>query len=193
MLINILSHQNNSGKTTLALNIATKLSAEGYQVLLVTDNNNTNLMNWLDKLSQQASSLTVKTSPLDSLANHNDDYDFVLLDTNTDMQLSSDKTINLICLDFTHLDTDYISTMDYLLTNSYIVPCKVPFNEGKTLKLLDQLVSYAGIEQVLDGIPKCERIHDLPLIGKTIWELDNKPLQAAFTSIANSLITYLQS
>lgn len=188
MLINILSSQKSSGKTTLALNIATKLCAEGYRVCLVTDSNNDSLKNWLDKLLHHPKSLTVRTNPLKALP---DDYDFILLDTNTDIPLSNGNAINLICVDFSYLNTAYISSLGPLPANTYIVPCKVRFNEGNTFKLLDQLASQVGVEQVLDGIPRCERIHDLPLVGKTIWELDNRPLQTAFTSIAKSLITYL--
>ncbi len=192
MLVKVSSLGQDVGKTTLILNLATKLSEVGYRVLLLTDTDNYDLLNWLEQLVSKPDLLTIKTLP----ANLNfptllETYDFVLLDTKENMKNNTNDFIKLICLDFSTIDENTLNHIEHLEAHEFIVPCKVRFNEGETLKLLDRLASQVGIEKVLDGIPRCERIHDLPLVGKTIWELDNKPLQAAFSSITDYLITYL--
>ncbi len=195
MLVRIISPEPKAGKTTLALNMATKLCEMDYRVLLII-NNNHDLLDWVNKLTIQPDSLTIKTLPLDcdysELTEPKDqnNYDFILLDTNSNIDFSSHDYIDLICLDFSSIDASTLGKINKLAPNEYIVPCKVRFNDGQNLELLSILANQVGVDKVLDGIPRCERIHDLPLIGKTIWELDNQPLQAAFLSIANSLITY---
>ncbi len=192
MLVRIISLEPHTGKTTLALNLATKLCEMGYKVLLLVYNNH-DLLNWVNKLTIKPDSLTIKNLPLDfdyTKLEEEQNYDFILLDTNSNIEFISNDYIDLICLDFSSINASMLSRISKLAANEYIVPCKVRFNDGQNLELLSILANQVGVNKVFDGIPRCERIHDLPLIGKTIWELDNQALQAAFLSIANSLITY---
>ena len=45
------------------------------------------------------------------------------------------------------------------------------------------LGDYFGYETLADPIPHCERIHDLPLTGWTVWDLQQENLKSAFTRL----------
>lgn len=48
------------------------------------------------------------------------------------------------------------------------------------LESFSLLADYFGDEKIADPLPHCERIHDLPLQGRTVWELSQENLQDAF-------------
>lgn len=49
------------------------------------------------------------------------------------------------------------------------------------------LDDYLGYERIADPIPYCERIHDLPLDGRTVWELSQQNLKDAFASLLETV------
>ncbi len=49
------------------------------------------------------------------------------------------------------------------------------------------LGDYFGYETLADPIPHCERIHDLPLTGRTAWELPQENLKSAFTRLVETV------
>ena len=48
------------------------------------------------------------------------------------------------------------------------------------LECFSLLADHFGEERIADPLPHCERIHDLPLDGRTVWELSQENLQDAF-------------
>jgi cellulose biosynthesis protein BcsQ len=52
---------------------------------------------------------------------------------------------------------------------------------------IDALTSYFGYEIIADPIHYCERIHDLPSAGRTIWELSQQNLQRAYMKLVDSV------
>lgn len=51
------------------------------------------------------------------------------------------------------------------------------------------LANYFGYERIADPIPHCERIHDLPLDGHTVWDLSQENLQDAFRRLTEAVLT----
>ena len=49
------------------------------------------------------------------------------------------------------------------------------------------LGDHFGYEILADPIPHCERIHDLPLTGRTAWELPQENLKSAFTRLVETV------
>jgi hypothetical protein len=49
------------------------------------------------------------------------------------------------------------------------------------------LADYFGYERISDPIPHCERIHDLPVDGRTVWELAQKNLHDAFMRLTEAV------
>ena len=49
------------------------------------------------------------------------------------------------------------------------------------------LGDYFGYETLADPIPHCERIHDLPLTGRTVWELQQENLKSAFARLVETI------
>lgn len=123
----------------------------------------------------------------------NTDYDYLLLTPTSreDCNLLG-KLIEhlLVCIDFSSLKEveDLIALEKYLLRSlgmckgiSLIIPNKMNSKEwAHNSQELFALADYFGNEILADPIPACERLHDLPQQGRTVWQLNQKNLQLAF-------------
>lgn len=56
-----------------------------------------------------------------------------------------------------------------------------------TSQQLFGLGDYYGYRVLADPIPHCERIHDLPLAGRTVWELQQENLKSAFARLVETV------
>ncbi|MEQ8236412.1 MAG: ParA family protein [Syntrophomonadaceae bacterium] len=62
-----------------------------------------------------------------------------------------------------------------------IVPNKINTKEWEhNTEQLFAMADYFGFEKIADPIPHCERVHDLPLDGRTVWDLSQENLREAF-------------
>lgn len=123
------------------------------------------------------------------------DYLFLLPASKSDFSLLNELYDYLIvCIDLSHTDevADIIS-LEKSLTDSQksislLVPNKINTKEWEhNSQQLFALADYFGCERVADPIPYCERIHDLPLGGSTVWELSQQNLRAAFMSLVEAV------
>lgn len=55
------------------------------------------------------------------------------------------------------------------------------------LECFSLLADYFGEERIADPLPYCERIHDLPLDGRTVWELSQENLRDAFMRLTEAI------
>lgn len=126
------------------------------------------------------------------------DYDYLLLlpAAKSDFSWLNELSDYLIvCTDLSHADevADIISLEKSLTESqkssiSLIVPNKINTKEwDHNSQQLFSLAEYFGYEKIADPIPYCERIHDLPLGGRTVWELSQQNLQAAFMSLVEAV------
>lgn len=95
----------------------------------------------------------------------------------------------LVCTDFSQTNNlEELHAMEQLLQISLgqtrninlIIPNKINTKEWDyNSQQLFALVDYFGAARIADPIPYCERIHDLPGQGKTVWQLSQQNLQSA--------------
>ncbi|MEA1962093.1 MAG: hypothetical protein U9N81_12650 [Bacillota bacterium] len=65
-----------------------------------------------------------------------------------------------------------------------VLPTKINTNEWESnTNNLFAIGDYFGYERIADLLPFCERIHDLPKDGKTVWQLRQKNIQDAFNRL----------
>lgn len=157
MILNIISHQALSGKTTVAVNIATGLDLEGFKVLLITKQDD-ELDVWFNQLTNNNYKFNYLQLKNDSkLLDISDNYDYIIMETNqTELTAldSNRKIYNLFCIDFTSVNQNNLNDFVPLLSdNTYIVPCKVRFKDWQAVELIDYLANQIGYECVLDAIP----------------------------------------
>ncbi len=71
---------------------------------------------------------------------------------------------------------------------SLIIPNKINSKEwAHNSQQLFALADFFEIDRIADPIPACERIHDLPQQGHTIWQLDRQNLQEAFRRLVEAV------
>lgn len=62
-----------------------------------------------------------------------------------------------------------------------IVPNKINTKEWEhNTQQLFAIADHFGFAKIADPIPHCERVHDLPLDGRTVWDLSQENLREAF-------------
>lgn len=156
-LINITSPQASSGKTTLAINLATSLSLRGYRVLLIYKLDK-NITIWLDNIFNSTYNFDILSisNPEELQAINYVDFDYIIVDLNISKIASlipTHQVLDIICLDFTKLDLDYLTAIiPDIKAHTYILPCKVKFKAWQTVELLDFLANHLNYEYILDGI-----------------------------------------
>ncbi len=127
-------------------------------------------------------------------------YDYLLLlpESQTDCCLLNQLSDYLIaCTDLSHPNevADLISLEKKLHESegaanriSLLVLNKINTKEWEhNSQQLFALAEYFGYERIADPIPRCERIHDLPLTGQTAWELNQQNLQIAFMGLVEAV------
>ena len=102
-----------------------------------------------------------------------------------------------VCTDLEHLDElALIQTLQQSLSSTddepkpvdLIISNKINTKEwDHNSQQLFALGDYFGYETLADPIPHCERIHDLPLTGRTAWELPQENLKSAFTRLVETV------
>lgn len=125
------------------------------------------------------------------------DYDYLLLipAAKSDCKLLADFYEHLIvCVDFSsEKEIEALIALDKEMQQlpvnnksvSLIVPNKMNSKEWEhNSHELFALADYFGAEKIADPIPICERVHDLPKLGITIWQLNRQNLQDAFRRLA---------
>ncbi|MEQ8201734.1 MAG: ParA family protein [Syntrophomonadaceae bacterium] len=78
--------------------------------------------------------------------------------------------------------------IDDLRPIDLIIPNKINTKEwDHNSQQLFALGDHFGYEVLADPIPHCERIHDLPLTGRTAWELQQENLKSAFARLVETV------
>ena len=97
-----------------------------------------------------------------------------------------------VCTDLEHLDElglsrtlqQKLGVEDDARPVDLIISNKINTKEWEhNSQQLFALGDYFGYETLADPIPHCERIHDLPLTGWTVWDLQQENLKSAFTRL----------
>ncbi|HRY12835.1 MAG TPA: AAA family ATPase [Syntrophomonadaceae bacterium] len=97
-----------------------------------------------------------------------------------------------VCTDLEHLDElglirtlqQNLGVEDDARPVDLIISNKINTKEWEhNSQQLFALGDYFGYETLADPIPHCERIHDLPLTGWTVWDLQQENLKSAFTRL----------
>lgn len=125
------------------------------------------------------------------------DYVFLLPASKGDCQLIAHIPGHvLVCTDLSHIDeVQAVISLAKVIKDlgkdglDLIVPNKIntkewEHNSGQLFTLAD----YFGYEKIADPIPYCERVHDLPLTGQTIWEINRENLKGAFNSLVEKAL-----
>lgn len=128
------------------------------------------------------------------------DYDYLLLipATKTDCNLLGNQFEHLlVCIDFSCVKEveELIALEKYLQDSSgkmkaisLIIPNKMNSKEwANNSQQLFALADYFGTERISDPIPSCERLHDLPQLGRTVWQLNQQNLQDAFRRLVEAV------
>ncbi|NMC27271.1 MAG: ParA family protein [Syntrophomonadaceae bacterium] len=69
-----------------------------------------------------------------------------------------------------------------------IVPNKINTKEWEhNTEQLFAIADHFGFEKIADPIPHCERVHDLPLDGRTVWDLSQENLREAFLRLVSAV------
>ncbi|HPT70049.1 MAG TPA: ParA family protein [Syntrophomonas sp.] len=216
-IILLVSVRSGSGQSTTAVNLASGLARKGYRVLVAEKGKNSKLRTWLgidqDEhfLNETSLVMTIAQMGFDFWGMENTDiipdqfshsYDYIILlpasasDCIT-VQHLSDHTI--VCSDLNRKDAsaEVISfDRDYRIRQSntgiidLIVLNKVNTKEWHhNAENFSLLTDYFGCERIADPIPHCERIHDLPLDGRTVWELSQDNLRDAFMRLTETVVS----
>lgn len=219
----IISNHPGSGQTTIAVNLASGLTRQGYKVLIAVMNHQEKLYHWLGikpAEDNEANSPKNTTIPLRASAMEIDlleikaekdrsigkegfeelDYDYVLLLPANEAEGHLFKELSdhvIACTDLSHPNetADLISLEERLYgspghTNhlSLLVLNKINTKEWEhNSQHFLALADYFGYEKIADPIPHCERIHDLPLDRRTIWELSQQNLKEAFNRLGETV------
>lgn len=128
------------------------------------------------------------------------DYDFLLLlpaSKSDCCRLDELSDYLIVCTDLSHSnEVDAIISLENDLYNpakpgnsiSMLVLNKINTKEWEhNSQQLFALADYFGYERIADPIPHCERIHDLPLDGRTVWELSQQNIKDAFMSLVETV------
>jgi cellulose biosynthesis protein BcsQ len=123
----------------------------------------------------------------------NTDYDYLLLIPATKADCSQLGNLFehlLICMDFSCAkEVEELIALEKYLQGlsenpkaiSLIIPNKMNSKEwAHNSQQLFALADYFETERIADPIPFCERIHDLPQQGRTVWQLSQQNLRDAF-------------
>lgn len=141
------------------------------------------------------SDVTVCLSFLEKL-----NYDFLIMQpaSNKDCRLVSATNCSVIvCTDLSDAnEVMKLQALEHSLRNSVgeasriqlIVPNKVNAKEWEhNSREMFALGEYFGFEKIADPIPYCERIHDLYLRRRTVWDLSQQNLQAVFLRLVEAV------
>lgn len=127
-------------------------------------------------------------------------YDYLLLipATKTDCSLLGNLfEYLLVCIDFNcDKEVEELIALEKYLQGlsgkskviSLIIPNKMNSKEwANNSQQLFALADYFGTERISDPIPSCERLHDLPQLGRTVWQLNQQNLQDAFRRLVEAV------
>jgi cellulose biosynthesis protein BcsQ len=165
-----------------------------------------------DQVNVQTEIETVKTSALAGIdfwsmdeantipAAFNSNYDYIFLLPKTK---SSCKTLlklsnhSIVCCDLSQKNAaNEVISLDRNLHDlnkaahhfSLVVLNKINTKEWhNNTENFSLLADYFGYERIADPIPHCERIHGLPLDGRTVWELSQENLRDAFMRLTEAI------
>lgn len=130
----------------------------------------------------------------------NKNYDYLLLIPASKAEfrmLGNQFEHLLVCIDFCSVKKvdELIALEKYLLSShgkskaiSLIIPNKMNSKEwAHNSQQLFTLADYFGTKRIADPIPACQRLHDLPQQGRTVWQLDQQNLQDAFRRLVEAV------
>lgn len=128
-------------------------------------------------------------------------YDFIFTNSQkllSNQALACNIDAVLVCTDLTHGDeVEQLQRLEqHLLTLTgksnlikLIIPNKINTKEWEhNSRYLFAIAEHYGFEAIADPIPHCERIHDLPMQGYTVWNLKQKNLQEAFNGLVEAVV-----
>lgn len=161
---------------------------------ILTSRMGIDLLNMISSTDDSRSTI-ISSSDLKKL-----DYDYLLLlpASKSDCdRLDGLFDYLVVCTDLSHSNeiTDIVSLENDLPNPtkpanriSLVVLNKINTREWEhTTQQLIALADYFGYERIADPIPHCERIHDLPLDGRTVWELSQQNIKDAFRSLVETV------
>lgn len=201
----LFSPQPRAGVGTVAVNLATALGEAGYKVLLAGTDANTRCRQWLDTLLERHPNLSWHAVPrLDDLQLDDErrtDYLLVMAGNIEDARgLPRGMPFRVICIiagtehsceDIVGLDLQLRQITPTSRGIDLLVHNMVHSGEWEESgRLLLCLGEKWGWEKIADPLPHCEAIHDLPLEGKTVWELPPQysNRRAAFQSLVDQVL-----
>ncbi|MGI6435757.1 MAG: hypothetical protein ACOX0F_10400 [Syntrophomonadaceae bacterium] len=207
----LLSPHPGAGVATVSVNLAAGLIEAGNKVLLVSMGEDPRLKQWLEKAVDARGSLLSRHPGLvwQQFPDEADfrlgdgeypDYLLIMAGSIDKIQAVIQETPALIlciidgvkhsCEDIMALDQQLKRITSASRGIDLLVPNKVqPGEWEESSRLLLCLGEQWGWERVADPLPYCEAIHDLPLEGKTVWELPAQysNRQAAFQSLVEQV------
>ena len=198
-IVVVASHPG-AGQTTLAVNLGSGLANKGHRILIAAGEENYKLYDYLGVSRQddiQTSSLGVDIiSFAQGIYMYDvdpEEYEFVFLipGNKKEWGLIIDRYDHLlVCIDFTgETEIKELITLEKEIQDlsaeqkriSLIVPNKMNSKEWEhNSQELFTLADYFGADKIADPIPACERVHDLPGLKKTVWQINRQNLQNAF-------------
>lgn len=207
----LLSPSPRAGVCTVSVNLAAGLTKAGNDVLLISLEDDQRLEQWLESVANASGSLLDRHPGLKWLRLEKADYrlhdteraDYLLIMAGnmerTQAVLREIPARTVCVMDGTEHNSLDIMGLDERLRRlapasrgiDLLVPNKVqPGEWEESSRLLLNLGEQLGWDKVADPLPYCEAIHDLPLEGKTVWELPAQysNRQAAFQSLVEQVL-----
>jgi len=206
----IISSHPGAGQTTLAVNLGSGLVRKGYRVMIAASRGNHKLHDYLDSLHRENAmekaredEESVQIPSLEIMAMGlpmEKDADYMLLVPEEDAEcetLIGEYDHLLVCIDFNREEEGEKTAgwEEILLSKpeenggiTLIVPNKMNSKEWEhNSQELFALAEHFGPERIADPIPACERVHDLPRLGKTVWQIQRQNLQEAFDRLIETV------
>jgi len=154
-------------------------------------------IDWLD-LAPKPDKPAEPASVFAIMENTDYDYLFFIPTSRTDCDLLSKLSEHLlICIDFrSDKEVENLIALEKYLQAlsgkskviSLIIPNKINSKEwAHNSRQLFALTDFFEIDRIADPIPACERVHDLPQQGHTVWQLDRQNLQEAFRRLVEAV------
>ena len=202
----IIASHPGAGQTTLAVNLGSGLARKGHRVMIAAAGDNYKLHDYLDSLQRENArgdgesvqipflEIAARGLPLEK------DVDYLLLVPEEEAEceiLIGEYDYLLVCIDFSgEEEVKKLTDWEEILLNkpggngglTLIVPNKMNSKEWEhNSQELFALAEHFGPERIADPIPACERVHDLPRLGKTVWQIQRQNLQEAFDRLIETV------
>lgn len=202
----IIASHPGAGQTTLAVNLGSGLARKGHRVMIAAAGDNHKLHDYLDSLQREnarGDGESVQIPFLEIAAMGlllEKDVDYLLLVPEEEAEceiLIGEYDHLLVCIDFSgEEEVKKLTDWEEILPNrpggnggiTLIVPNKMNSKEWEhNSQELFALAEHFGPERIADPIPACERVHDLPRLGKTVWQIQRQNLQEAFDRLIETV------